>query len=277
MSYILDALKKAESERKLGSVPNVYMEPVPMAESEEPLPPWRRPAVWIAMLLLASVGIAAVWMMSARKSETPSASVSTAPVVVAQAADQAEPAQGKNLANAVPAPGAAQSPKGALKKEPTEQASKKEAPARKMKPAEPPKAAAATAVTPPRKEAAHAKAAPPVKEPAPERQQAKPPGRTEPERGGNAPANPAIAAASQPAPEMQVSALRDLPEHIRRGIPPIAIGGYIYSPNPAERSMLLNNRLIREGEQAASGLILEKMMPKEAVLNYQGQRFRLAY
>lgn len=76
---------------------------------------------------------------------------------------------------------------------------------------------------------------------------------------------------------MQIAALRELPEHLQRSIPPLSVGGYIYSANPAERSILLNNRLVREGEQITSGLTLEKMMPKEAVLNYQGQRFRLSY
>lgn len=70
---------------------------------------------------------------------------------------------------------------------------------------------------------------------------------------------------------------RELPEQIQRELPSLTIGGYIYSDNPRERQLLVNRRLLHEGEEAAPGIVLEKMMPKAAVFNYKGYRYRIAY
>ncbi|MDB5764669.1 MAG: hypothetical protein JWQ21_3664, partial [Herminiimonas sp.] len=80
-----------------------------------------------------------------------------------------------------------------------------------------------------------------------------------------------------PPPESRVAMLRELPENIQREIPALTISGYIYAGNPADRSVLINNKLLREGDQVAPGLTLEKMMPKEAILNYRGYRYRVSY
>jgi general secretion pathway protein B len=85
-----------------------------------------------------------------------------------------------------------------------------------------------------------------------------------------------VAAASAPA-EPPVPTLRELPEHIQREIPALTIGGYIYSGNKADRSVLINKRLLREGDEVAPGLTLEKMMPNGMVMNYKGYRYRAGY
>jgi general secretion pathway protein B len=71
--------------------------------------------------------------------------------------------------------------------------------------------------------------------------------------------------------------LRELPEQVQREIPTIAIGGYIYSEDQRERQLLANRRLLHEGEEAAPGVRLEKMLPNEAVFNYRGYRYRIPY
>jgi general secretion pathway protein B len=83
--------------------------------------------------------------------------------------------------------------------------------------------------------------------------------------------------ASDPSPEARIATLRELPENIQREIPTLTIGGYIYSGNQSERSVLINKRLLHEGEEVAPGLVLEKMLPKEAVLSYKGHRYRISY
>jgi general secretion pathway protein B len=74
-----------------------------------------------------------------------------------------------------------------------------------------------------------------------------------------------------------VGTLRDLPPNIQREIPAVNVNGYIYAVNPADRSVLINNKLLHEGEQVEPGLILEKLTPKGAVLNFKGYRFRVPY
>ncbi|PLY41767.1 hypothetical protein CSZ94_14185 [Janthinobacterium sp. ROICE36] len=92
---------------------------------------------------------------------------------------------------------------------------------------------------------------------------------------------PAAPPASTPTPtpgaEESVPAMRDLPEPIQRQIPPVAIGGYIYSKNPADRLLLIDKVLRHEGEELAPGLVLEKLQPKAAIFSFKGYRYRVLY
>ena len=85
------------------------------------------------------------------------------------------------------------------------------------------------------------------------------------------------ASAKPAAVEEPVQNLRDLPEPIQRSIPQVAVGGYIYSKNAADRLLLIDKVLRREGEEVAPGLMLEKLNPKEAVFNFKGYRYRVPY
>ncbi|NHQ91081.1 general secretion pathway protein GspB [Janthinobacterium lividum] len=90
-----------------------------------------------------------------------------------------------------------------------------------------------------------------------------------------APAVPVPAPAA--AAEETVPGMRDLPEPIQRQIPPVAIGGYIYSKNPADRLLLIDKVLRHEGEELAPGLVLEKLQPKAAIFSFKGYRYRVPY
>ena len=87
---------------------------------------------------------------------------------------------------------------------------------------------------------------------------------------------PAVAA-PVPAADESVPGMRDLPEPIQRQIPPIALGGYIYSKNPADRLLLIDKVLRHEGEEVAPGLVLEKLQPKGASFSFKGYRYRVPY
>lgn len=91
-----------------------------------------------------------------------------------------------------------------------------------------------------------------------------------------APAKPAPAAVAE-VTEEPVQLLRDLPEPIQRSIPPITMGGYMYSKNPADRLVLIDKILRREGEEVAPGLVLEKLLPKAAIFTFKGYRYRVPY
>lgn len=51
----------------------------------------------------------------------------------------------------------------------------------------------------------------------------------------------------------------------------------MYSPNPANRLLIVGSQLLREGEQVAPGVRVEEIRADEAVLSFQGQRFRVRY
>lgn len=265
MSYILDALKKAESDRKLGSVPNIHTHTIVAAASERSAARWATRWMWVAFALLMSALLAIVWRQpwhtapAARSSAT--APLSAPPKVP-------DPGLSQPIAAEVRVPASPLPPAAVTKRvEPAwspPSATKVPAPASAPSSTSIPAAVAATRSTP--------KWAP-----------ARPSGDKPAETRSPQPA--ATAAARSPelpretpvAPEARVPNLRELPQNIQAEIPPLTITGYIYSKNDADRSVLINNKLLREGDLAAPGVVLEKMMPKEAILNYKGYRYRLAY
>jgi general secretion pathway protein B len=96
------------------------------------------------------------------------------------------------------------------------------------------------------------------------------------------PPPPARMPASAPAKTAKAAmpgpvTLRDLPADIQREIPPLAVGGFLYSANAADRSVLINKRLRREGDEVAPGLVLEALQPNGMVFNYRGYRYRSTY
>lgn len=89
---------------------------------------------------------------------------------------------------------------------------------------------------------------------------------------------PAPVPVQPPAPSEEITpGLRDLPEPIQRQIPPVALGGYMYSKDPADRLLLIDKVLRHEGEEVAPGLVLEKLQPKAAIFSFKGYRYRVPY
>jgi general secretion pathway protein B len=205
MSYILEALKKAQAERQLGAAPNLHAGPVGAAPASAAAAR-RRPA-WIA---LAAVSLAAVLGVLAWRLQAPAVKPA-APVAVVVAPVRTAPIA------VTPAP-----------------------------------------VVPPL-------AVVPPSAPAPKPAAPKP-----------VVAQPAPLHAAAPEEE-KLPSLRELPEPIQRSVPPLAFGGYMYSKNPADRLLLIDKALRHEGEEVAPGLVLEKLLPKAAVMNYKGYRYRVPY
>ena len=80
---------------------------------------------------------------------------------------------------------------------------------------------------------------------------------------------------AQPQPAVRVPLLADLPEDLRRQVPTMAIGGSVYSPQPANRMLVVNGQVFREGSPVAAELQLEQIGPKAAVFSIRGQRFEV--
>ncbi|GAB3393335.1 general secretion pathway protein GspB [Massilia agri] len=227
MSYILDALKKAQAERQLGNAPTIHAPPpmyaaAPGGASRKPL--------YIG-LGAGAIGLALAGVFLLRQ---------PAPVPVVEVAAAPAPAPAPVTVPAPPVPVAL----------PPEPVKPREAPVQpKPTPRPVPKAEA-----PRRAEPVVAEAPPPAPEPT----------------------RPVLVAAA-PAVEENIGPLAALPEAVQRDIPKVTFGGYIYSPNPAERLLLVDKMLRREGEEVAPGLVLERLLPKAAIMNYRGYRYRVAY
>lgn len=68
-----------------------------------------------------------------------------------------------------------------------------------------------------------------------------------------------------------------LPAELRAELPPLAVGGSMYSTTPAHRTLIIDGRLYRENDQVAAGLTLEEIRLKSAVLSYKGYRFEIRF
>ena len=330
MSYILEALKKAQAERQLGNAPDIHTPapshvPAPAAgASRKPLLvglsagiviagiagvlAWRSQAPAPQVAVLASTAQGTGGVAAPAGPAVPAQAVSTdvaaaapslaagAPSSVATApafapAPTSAPAKGTRAASPnAPAPAA-----GAPTASPGAAAS---APAPRELPAQAPRQAANAGTAAEAASAARPASTPPAGDAARSRPSTQPEGRAAP-AARNTPAPASVAASSpdavylpapaarapDPAPvaralepaEENLRTLQQLPEAIQREVPRVSVGGYIYSPNPADRLLLVDKMLRREGEELAPGLVLERLMPKYAVMNYRGTRYRVGY
>ena len=232
MSYILDALKRADAERGRGAVPGLHTRQMTSPALSD-LPSAGRRAGLAAAAVVALGGIAAgVWFW-----QTPARPAQLA---------AGEPA-GAQLA--APAPPLAQPPVLAPVPEPVT------APAPALKPAAPPAAQKTVSKPPP---------APAAGVPAP-----LPKPRLDPV--------PVAKASPAPAAPSAIPLLSELPDNIRRQLPPLVINGSVYSNNPGQRLLLVNNLVLPQGAQAAPEVTLEEIRPKSSVFSFRGSRFQLAH
>jgi general secretion pathway protein B len=82
----------------------------------------------------------------------------------------------------------------------------------------------------------------------------------------------ALPAASTPEPLLRWSAL---PEATRASLPRLAWSGVVYAEQAAQRLLVVNGQVAREGDEIAPGLTLEQIRPRSAVLRWRGQRFEM--
>lgn len=64
---------------------------------------------------------------------------------------------------------------------------------------------------------------------------------------------------------------------MRRQIPALTITGAVDSDYPAQRMLLLNGQVLKQGSVIAPDLSLEEIGAHSSVLSYRGTLFRIAY
>ena len=71
--------------------------------------------------------------------------------------------------------------------------------------------------------------------------------------------------------------INDLPADVRQTLPKTVISGSTYSDNPAQRLVIINGDVFREGDNPSPDLLLEKIRAKSVVLNFKGSRYSVAF
>ncbi len=289
MSYILDALRRADSERERGQIPGIHAQPVAPLPLDEPIASGLSPTVWGAGLVAALLsGALAWWWLSGERPMAAPAPAPAAAAVAAAAAPALPPAPPAAPAPApvpspVPAP-AALPP--ALTAQPRQGVAGAAGPA--ATPAPVPAAVAvprtAVAALPPRPNAAPPLAAAPgvdaTAAAAEPRDATTPPAVVPKAAPSVAPRSPPAArgAASAAAEaEPRVQALHELPEEVRRAVPPLVVNGSVYSKNPADRFLIVNGQIVHETDTVAPNVVVERIGPRSAVLGIHGHRFEISY
>lgn len=237
MSYILDALRRAERERHLGQAPTLetLTHAGPTATTAG-LPRWAAVALVVLMALLLA---ASLWMLWPRK-PAQVAAPPPAPVV-------AEP----RVAAPLPATVAAAEAASVIDDgEMVESLDDVAAPftvgrAGSGTPAEP----GVTTVTP--SVAAPVTATPEV--------------RTQPA----APSTPPTPASQLPR------ALRDMPVEYRRQFPAVTLDVHVYNSDPARRWIMVDGRRYAEGQTLDGGQRIGAIVPEGAILEFAGERVLL--
>ncbi|CAN5333673.1 hypothetical protein BH11PSE11_BH11PSE11_27420 [soil metagenome] len=257
MSYILDALRKSESERARGTVPGIHAQSNPVFAESGGTMFRRRRLAWVACVaVIVAIAMAGVyaWLTAAQSPSTAISSTSTH--AHTEPAMNPEPQSMPERSPQQMAGKASQADNGSKS---FSAVSTAQAAIGKPRLPEP----ARTRKMPKRETDGEPKAA--------STRQAKPPVSDD----ASAIAKPL--AVESTLVETGVGTRRDLPANVQSEVPAVAFGGYIYTSNPSGRSVVVSNRLLREGDLIAPGLTLEKMLPKEAILNYMGHRFRVPY
>lgn len=253
MSYILQALQRAEAERNRGATPGLHTPTLPAATAAEPRRgralPWG-----LGAAALAVAGALAWWLWPASSAPVPEAATQPPPTTAAAPAP-AVPAT-PPVAQAVPPAAVITAPPEAM---PAPAPRAEPAPRRAPVDVPPPRtpsgnAMPPAAMTPP--PAGPATAVRPATQPAP-----------------TAPASPANTAPAQ-AP---LPTLAELPPALRQSLPTLNLGGGIYSAEPANRLLIVNGQVLREKAQLAPELVLESIGPRAAVFRFRGQRFEMRY
>jgi len=238
MSYILDALQRAdaERERERGQVPGLRSRAAPLATE----PRARLSARW----WLPGAGIALVglllltWWWWPSSAPMPATGVVAAPTPPRPIAQEAGPGTGE-----------AGTPPAATPSLPI------------LAPALQAQAPAGPSKQAPRAQAAANTPQPPAASPTP---------------APTAPAQ--AAAAPAPAPqEARVPSFGELSADVRARLPQVNVSGATYSANPAHRMLIINGQVVQEGQEIQSGLRLESIGPRSATLDHLGLRYTIGY
>ena len=270
MSYILDALRRADAERERGEVPSLHTQQYGALPGDEDEEPTRRPSLLISIIvaLVLALGSALAWNFWGGSND----------------ASRRAPAQG-TVSTAAPPAGV----NTAAVPPPTSTLPVDAAPLASPAPAlTPPTSATPTVAAP----SSLATAAPP------------PAGRRRLDAAAallnNTTVNPGVGPAAERRRPTRATAAASaapntlntpntsgaivsgggngkLPEAMRRELPTLAFGGASYSSDPSSRMVIFNGRVFHEGDTIAPELVLQQIKLKAAVLTYKGLRYEIDY
>lgn len=86
-------------------------------------------------------------------------------------------------------------------------------------------------------------------------------------------ATPAISAPSDTS--APIEEVGELPDEVRNNLPAMTFSFHVYSPNSQQRTIIINNRRMREGEEISAGVQLQEITEDGVILNYDKHRIHI--
>lgn len=260
MSYILDALKKSEKERKRGSIPDI------MTVQDIKIPGTKKRPLWIFLILVVLLLNAAVLIwVSPWKSKRPQTALypTSDKQIAAKSQNTSSHEISKTENNKASTIQDAKIEKTQLadskiasdKKNVLQQSKKVDArnDVRKDK-KEKPDAMPETKLT---REASSI---------APQKK----------EEAGDMPTGTKPDDNQLPLPlPNKIYHMSELPQSLQQKLPDFAISTFLYSEDPGSRSVRINGQMIREGQYLSAGLKLEEIMQNGMIFSFQNYRFQV--
>jgi general secretion pathway protein B len=271
MSYILDALKKADKERKRGTVPNLSTDQDPTPQKPKKRSSW---LYILIVVLVINAGIFLFWLNPWKSQETtlvaksPAVTTNDSPVT----SPKQDPSDIKPLDSStsihpekIVPPGKHYNEERASHELQPTMPSQKQAETHQQrqtvqtditqekelqddshqeKLSEEPATSSSTIVSPPSKESI-----------------------TSDEQESS----------THPPSESRfiVYDLKSLPSSVKEDLPDINISVFVYSDDPSSRVVKINGQTVREGQELTDGLKVEKIVPEGVIFNYEDYRFRV--
>ncbi|MBI5442727.1 MAG: general secretion pathway protein GspB [Deltaproteobacteria bacterium] len=276
MSFILEALKRAERSRRPGPRDRMHYLLPPLKERRQRFWPW----VWVGGALLANAVVVGVVLRSRGASETPlrpapPAAVAAAPAATALAPSVPQPQpvpepprETKPLPSAAPVASVAEPVTRPVDRTPPKQPEAAR-PATELAVRQP----SAELRSPPQATAPRP-SAPPVQllpSTAPLPAETPPPAPRE-TAALRAPAltTPPPAVVKPPAPEPRAAPVEELPSEERQALPKLELNAHVYADDPAQRLVFINGQTYRTGQRigGSGGPLVKEITPEGAVIDY---------
>ncbi|PAU82369.1 hypothetical protein CK501_04290 [Halovibrio salipaludis] len=90
----------------------------------------------------------------------------------------------------------------------------------------------------------------------------------------NPPDNDPSADRKADAPEEEVPSIHDMPRSVQQRVPEMTFNGHVWSSRPSSRSVMINNRLLREGGRF-QGLVIQEITTAGVVFRLDGHVFEI--
>jgi general secretion pathway protein B len=268
MSYILDALRKADAQRVRDPARGIHAQAVPAAAVVEA--GGRKRGQWIWVCIAALIAAAAAWLWL--DADQPPATVRPTASGVVDAATVPSP-----MAPVTPAP----MPPAAAVLPAAPPVAVVAAPEPRRPPsrnADRPWQAAAAPAAQAGQAAQGSQATPTVAAPAIAAPSIAAPAASASASASASAAAAAVAPASpQSAAAERIYSLRELPPDVQQALPKFTVSGGVYSENVAQRMLIVNGQVFNEGSEIAPGVVLEQIRARVALLKFRGVRISQPY